>query len=159
MKGTPSPPPLPWVQFGDIIGKLDGLTQRFDTLLSREGIPAPEVEAGALVKTREVKLTDTFIPGSSARLFDYCPLTGKITQIVRHWPLGCAALVDMAVGHGDRWMLPNALNLYVALDSATLVTNVDEPVIKGEELWTRIQNRDSVNNHIPTVTFIIQGVE
>jgi hypothetical protein len=153
MKGTPSPPPLPWVQFGDIIGKLDGLTQRFDTLLSRGGIPAPGM------KTREVKLSDTFIPGSSARLFDYSPLTGKITQIIRHYPKGCAALVDMAVGHGDRWMLPDRLNWFVALDSATLVTDCDEPIIKGEELWTRVQNRDSVNNHIPTVTFIIQGVE
>jgi hypothetical protein len=109
--------------------------------------------------TREVPLATTLTPGQSVRLWDNSPLQGKITQIIRHWPGGCNALVDIAVGHGDIWMLPYLVNTCVALDNATPVTPVDEPVDKGEELWCRLQNRDALNNHTITVTFIIEGVE
>ncbi|MBU2578074.1 hypothetical protein KKA69_04565 [Patescibacteria group bacterium] len=88
-------------------------------LLEKEGLPT------MAIITREVVLRETLQPLAGIRSVKRSPLTGRITQIVRHWPLGCRSHVDLAVGHGDTWLLPEQTDMYVALDNATPVVAVD----------------------------------
>jgi len=122
-------------------------------LLEREGLPT------MAVITREVVLRETVQPLVGIRAIKGSPLNGKIIQIMRHWPDGCDALVDIAVGHEDTWLLPNEIDMYVALNDATPIVDVDEPVYKSEKLWMVVRNADAVNAHAVSVTFIIEGVE
>ena len=109
--------------------------------------------------TREVVLSDTLLPGQTVYLDTPCPLTGKITQVVREWPDGCNFIVDLAVGHSDIWVLPHLTETYVALNDATPVINVDEPVKKNEAMWMRGRNRDAGFPHALVVTFVVEGEE
>jgi len=122
-------------------------------LLEKEGLPP------MAITTREVRLQATVPPANGTRIAQPSPLEGRITQILRHWPPGCNALVDLAVGRKDTWILPSATDTFVALDAATPIVNVSEPITKGEELWAIINNGDATNPHTITVTFIIEGAE
>lgn len=107
--------------------------------------------------TREVVLRETVQPLVGMRVVKGSPLTGRIIQILRHWPDGCDALVDIAVGHADTWVAPEQTDMFVALNDATPVLTVDEPTVKAEELWMIVRNTDGVNAHSITVTFVIEG--
>jgi hypothetical protein len=122
-------------------------------LLEKEGIPTmAEI-------TREVVLRETAQPLEGVKASKPSPLTGKIAQIVRHWPDGANALVGVAVGHKDTWVLPNETDAYVALNDATPVVNVSEPIEKGEEIWIIVRNSDSINPHTISVTVVVTGEE
>ncbi len=108
--------------------------------------------------TREVVLSGTLNPSTGEERSDQCPVTGKITQIIRHWPDGCNGLVDIAVGHEDTWVLPALTDVFVALNDATPVITVNEEVGRGEKLWAKVRNRDIANAHFYVVTFIVEGV-
>lgn len=122
-------------------------------LLEKEGLPSMETI------TREVRLAFTVVHETGIRVWEQSPLTGRITQITRHWPDGADALVDVAFGHGDVWVMPKNVDTFVALNDATPVINVHEPVHKGEELWMILRNRDLVNDHSITIVVTIEGVE
>ena len=107
--------------------------------------------------TREVVLRVTVQPLTGTRLARPSPLTGRIVQIVRHWPDGCDGNVDLAIGHKDTWVLPNTTDNYVALNNATPVLTIDEPIEKGEEIWMIVRNGDGVNPHTITATVVIEG--
>ena len=70
----------------------------------------------------------------------------------------CNALVDIAVGHKDTWVYPNTVDTYVALNDATPVLTIDEPIEKGEELWMIARNADGVNQHAISCAVTIIGV-
>jgi len=108
--------------------------------------------------TREVVLSEIVQPLQGIRAVKGSPLTGRITQIVRHWPAGCNALVDLAVGHGDTWVAPNETNMYVALNDATPIIHTIEPIQKSEEIWMIVRNGDAINAHSISVTVVIMGV-
>jgi len=131
--------------------QVGGVHLALNQLLKREGLPTM-----ALV-TREVVLRETLQPLTGIRSVKRSPLTGKITQIVRHYPDGCDALVDVAVGHGDTWVLPEQNDMYVALNDATPVVTVHEPIVKNEEIWMIARNGDAVNQHVITTTIVIEG--
>jgi len=120
-------------------------------LLEKEGLP-PMAQI-----TREVVLRVTVQPLTGTRVTRPSPLTGRIVQIVRHYPDGCDALVDLAVGHKDTWVLPNNVDTFVALNDATPVVTVNEPVGKGEEIWMIVRNGDGANPHAVTTTVVIEG--
>jgi len=124
-----------------------------DRLLEKEGMPP------MAVITRDVNLRVLLDPNSGTRVFKPSPLTGRIVQLIPHWPDGCNALVDVAVGHGDTWIYPHLVDTFVALNDATPVLTVDEPVEKGEEIWMIVRNTDGGNVHAITVTATIIGVE
>lgn len=107
--------------------------------------------------TREVVLRVTVQPLTGTRVARPSPLTGRIVQIVRHWPEGCDGNVDLAVGHRDTWVLPNATDTFVALNDATPVVTVDEPIEKSEEIWMVVRNGDIANQHSITTTVVIEG--
>jgi len=124
-----------------------------DRLLEKEGMPP------MAVITRDVNLRVLLDPNSGTRVFKPSPLTGRIVQLIPHWPDGCNALVDVAVGHGDTWIYPHLVDTYVALNDATPVLTVDEPIEKGEEIWMIVRNTDGGNVHAITVTATLIGVE
>ena len=121
-------------------------------LLKKEGIPT------MAVITREVNLRVVVQPKTGARVYKPSPLTGKIVQLIPHFPDGADALVDVAVGHKDTWVYPHLVDTFVALNDATPVLTVDEPIEKGEEIWMIVKNADGVNEHAITVTATIIGV-
>jgi len=110
------------------------------------------------VVTREVNLRVSVQPLTGTRVTKPSPLTGKIIQLIPHWPDGCDALVDVAIGHKDTWVLPNEVDTYIALNDATPVLTVDESIEKGEEIWMILRNADGVNAHAISCTVTIIGV-
>ena len=121
-------------------------------LLEKEGLPT------MAVVTREVNLRVSVLPLTGTKVTKPSPLTGKILQLIPHWPDGCDALVDVAIGHKDTWVLPNEVDTYIALNDATPVLTVDESIEKGEEIWMILRNTDGVNTHAVSCTVTIIGV-
>ena len=121
-------------------------------LLEKEGLPT------MAVVTREVNLRVSVQPLTGTRVTKPSPLTGKIIQLIPHWPDGCDALVDVAIGHKDTWILPHEVDTYIALNDATPVLTVDESIEKGEEIWMILRNTDGVNAHAISCTVTIIGV-
>ena len=121
-------------------------------LLEKEGMPT------MAVVTRDVNLRVSLEPNTGTRVYKSSPLTGRIVQLIPHWPDGADALVDVAVGHKDTWIYPHLVDTFVALNDATPVLTVDEPIEKGEEIWMIVKNADGGNEHAITVTATIIGV-
>ncbi len=91
---------------------------------------------------------------SHYQLSEDAPFNGHITEVLRHYPLGCNALVDIAVGYADEQFLPNSG--HVALDDVTTrTTNLSIPVVKGNPIWVDLINSDSTNAHTITVTVVV----
>jgi len=121
-------------------------------LLEKEGMPS------MAAITKDVNLRALVVRNTGIRIHKSSPLTGRIVQLIPHWPDGCDALVDIAVGHRDTWIYPHQVDTYIALNDATPVLSIDEPVEKGEELWMIIRNADGGNDHAVSCTFTIVGV-
>jgi len=133
--------------------QISALQLAMDQLLGKEGMqPMAEI-------TRDVNLRVLLDPNTGTRVFKASPLTGRIVQLIPHWPDGCNALVDLAIGHGDIWIYPHLVDTYVALNDATPVLTVDEPIAKGEEIWMIVRNTDGGFAHAITVTATLIGVE
>lgn len=132
--------------------QLVGVQLGVNQLLEKEGMPT------MTVVTREVVLRDTFPPLTGARVWKPSPLSGRITQIIPHWPDGADALVDVAFGHGDTWVMPSEIDTFIALNDATPVLTMSEEVHRGEQLWMIIRNTDGVNAHAISVAITIIGV-
>ena len=122
-------------------------------LLEKEGLPT------MAVVTREVNLRVSVQPLTGTRVTKPSPLTGRIVQLIPSWPDGCDSLVDVAVGHKDTWIYPHLVDNFVALNDATPVLNVDEPITKGERIWMIVRNADGREKHAITVTATVIGVE
>ncbi len=121
-------------------------------LLEKEGLPT------MAVVTRDVNLRVTLLPNTGQRITKSSPLTGRIVQLIPHFPDGCNSLVDMAIGHGDTWILPNQIDTFIALNDATPVLTVDEPIEKGEEIWMIARNGDAGFQHAVSCAVTIIGV-
>lgn len=135
-----------------IHNQLTGIQLALASLSEKEGVPTMGVV------TRNPRLRHTIQPLTGQRIWTKCPLTGSITQIIPHWPPGCNAYVDVAFGHSDTWVMPPGTDTFIALDNATPVMNVSEPVIKGEELWMIVNNHDKINSHSITIVITVVGV-
>ena len=149
---------LPFEQLTNIDERVDFVHNQLaqaqlalNKLLGKEGMPP------MAAITKEVVLRVTVQPLTGTRLARPSTLTGRIVQIVRHWPDGCDGNVDLAIGHKDTWVLPDATDNYVALNNATPVLTINEPIEKGEEIWMIVRNGDGVNPHTITATVVIEG--
>ncbi len=109
------------------------------------------------IQSREISFQITVTPGQVVRFEDLSSLTGKIKQVIRHFPGGCNGLVDIAVGkENDTWILPQVG--YVALDNSTPVTNLSESIDMGDKIWVIVRDRDAVTPfHNISVTVLIEG--
>lgn len=108
--------------------------------------------------TREVNLRVTLLANQGQKVSKTSPLTGRMVQLIPHFPGGCFQLVDMAVGHRDTWILPHQVDTYIALNDATPVLTIDEPIERGEEIWMIGRNGDGANPHAISCAVIIIGV-
>jgi len=135
-----------------IHGQVSAVQSALNQLLEKEDLPT------MAVITRDVNLRVTLLPNTGQRITRVSPLTGRIVQLIPHWPDGCDALVDMAIGHKDTWIYPNLPDTYVALNDATPVLTIDEPIEKGEELWLIGRNGDGVNPHSISCAVTMIGV-
>ena len=133
--------------------QLAGVQVALNQLLEKEAIPT------MAVVTRDVNLRVSLEPNTGTTVSKPSPLTGRIVQLIPHWPDGADALVDVAVGHKDTWILPHLVDTFVALNDATPVLTVDEPITKGEEIWAIVRNADGREKHAITVTATVIGVE
>ncbi len=150
---------LPFEQLTTIDERVDyvhnqlvGVQLGVNQLLEKEEMPT------MAQVTREVVLRDTFQPLTGARVWKPSPLTGKIVQIVPHWPDGSDALVDVAFGHGDTLVMPSETDTYIALNDATPVLTISEEVHRGEQLWMIVRNTDGVNAHAISIAITVIGV-
>jgi len=122
-------------------------------LLEKEGMPTMGVV------TRNVNLRVLLEPNTGTKVYKSSPLTGKIVQLIPHFPDGCNQLVDLAVGHKDTWVLPHLVDNFIALNDATPVLTIDEPITKGEQIWMIVRNSDGREKHAITCSVTIIGAE
>ena len=131
-----------------VVGQqLDALTQYVRQLSGGEQM--------AIGRTQEVPFQQILLPGQAVRLVAQSPYSGSIKKILRHWPAGCNALVDVAVGVGNKRVLPETG--FMALNDATPVfDNLSVPVKQGENIWVELQNGDALNPHTITVSVTVE---
>jgi len=120
-------------------------------LLEKEGMPT------MAVVTRDVNLRVTLEHNTGTKISKSSPVTGKIVQLIPSWPDGCNALVDIAVGHKDIWVLPHLVDNFIALNDATPVFTVDEPISKGEAIWMIVKNADGREQHAISCAITVIG--
>ena len=108
----------------------------------------------AVGRTEEIVFKYTAAALASVRLTEKAPFNGTITQVLRHYPDGCDALVDVAVGFAGDQFLPRSG--FVALDNVTVPTlGLNVPMTRDDLLWVDIINRDALNTHTITVTITV----
>ena len=120
-------------------------------LLEKEGVP--------MEITKQVPIAYTVQPLETIKLAEPSPLKGRIKAVTMHFPQNCNALVDVAFGHSEVWVIPSEINTYIALNAATPTFPADEPVEKGEYLWVEIRNGDGLNPHSISVIATVIGTE
>ena len=133
--------------------QLTAVQLALNQLLEKEGVPT------MAAITRDVNLRVTLLPNQGQRIAQPSPITGRIVQLIPHFPDGCNALVDMAVGHKDTWIYPHRTDTFIALNDATPVLTVDEPIGKGEEIFMIARNGDAGFPHTVSCACTIIGVE
>ncbi|MBA7579984.1 hypothetical protein ES708_21870 [subsurface metagenome] len=109
--------------------------------------------------TKQMPLAYTAQPLETIKIAEPSPLTGKITSVTMHFPDGADALVHVAFGHSEVWVCPSEIDTYISLNNATPTFPTDEPIEKGEYLWTEIRNADGENPHSISVIATLVGVE
>lgn len=104
----------------------------------------------------ELNFRQTVQPGQGVRITHSYHLEGKVTQVLFHFPPGCAGLVDMRLLKDEKPFYP--IQGFVTLDDATPVHNLGDGVeyYANEPLTTEILNRDAANPHTPTITVTIR---
>jgi len=118
-------------------------------LLEKEGLPTmPKVQKQFVFKHTVEAL---------AGLTDHqrLPMLKTVTTITVHFPDGCDALVDVAVGYSqDKRLLPEAG--YLALNDTTPTWTINKDT-DSDTLWVEIRNGDASNAH--TISVIVNYEE
>ncbi len=124
-------------------GKLDTSQVALNQLLEKEGLPTMTKAQKQIVFKHTVEalqgLTD------HRRI----PMLKTVKSITIHWPDGCDALVDVAVGYSqDKRLLPE--EGYLALNDATPTWAINKDT-DSDTLWVEIRNGDGANQHVVSV--------
>lgn len=105
----------------------------------------------------QIVLTGTATALTGTRVQERCNSDSRILEVMVHFPPGCVALVDVALGHSGKQFCPQ--NGYMPLDNATpIFTFNNEDVKIGELIWMDIINRDAMNPHTITATITMEEV-
>ena len=102
----------------------------------------------------QITFSQTVLSGQGYRVIKSYVLAGTITQVIFHFPPGCAGLVDMALTKDEKPFYP--LQGYLSLDNATPVFPVNVAYYANEPLKMEVRNRDAVNPHTPTCTVTVR---
>jgi len=88
----------------------------------------------------------------------YSPVTGIIRSAVLHFPPGCNSLVEVFIHRKTEQILPEG-RVGIALDDATQVFQINEPVVHGEPIQVTAINHDSTYSHTITVIVYVEKME
>lgn len=113
-----------------------------------------EMEGASMKKREQYVLTTAIAAGRTARVSERCNFRCYIKEVMLHFPPGCVALVDMALGHSSVQYCPR--NGFLPLDAATPILNFNEFVNNGEDIWMDLRNRDALNPHTITATVTVE---
>lgn len=105
--------------------------------------------------TQQIAFDFDLAPNQGVRLEDLIPLDGNIISVGFHWPRGCNALVDIAVGHGYKQFMP--ISGFLALNNASPVYPTQEKVKREETAWCIMNNYDGSEHHHVAATVTIAG--
>jgi hypothetical protein len=145
-RGIGRPPPPPPAPITPTEEKLNYIIQ---TLASIMELVMPEKAQKQIVFKHTVDPLQGIIEHKRV------PLIKTAKTITIHWPPGCNALVEVAVGYSqDKRLLPE--EGYLALDDTTPTWVVNKD-IESDTLWAEIKNGDSVNAH--TISVIVNYEE
>ena len=89
-------------------------------------------------------------------LYELSPLSGKVANITLHYPNGCNSLVEIICYINQIQVLP--ITGVIALNDATVTFPVDRSVRRGDNLRVKIANKDTVNEHTPSVIWELRGI-
>jgi hypothetical protein len=105
---------------------------------------------------KELNFRETIQPGRGTRITQFWHLAGKVTQVLFHFPPGCAGLVEMRLLKDEQPFYP--VVGYLALDNSTPVHNLGDGIeyYAKEPLTVEILNHDGINPHTPTVTVTVK---
>ena len=106
-------------------------------------------------QTQQIAFEYTLEPNQGVRLEDLIPLDGSIISVGFHWPRGCNALVDIAVGHGHKQFMP--ISGFLALNDTSPVYPTQENVKREETAWCIMNNHDGTERHHVSTTVTIAG--
>ena len=106
----------------------------------------------------QIVLKQTLAALKGAVVSETCPFNGKFTEGIIDFPLGCNALVYVAVGHGSERLTP--MTSYISLDNTAFRFTAHKPikVYDREKLWADMENRDSANSHTISVILTIEPI-
>jgi len=92
----------------------------------------------------------TLDPLSGLTDHERLPMLKTVRTITIHFPDGCNALVDVAVGFSrDKRLLP--AGGYLSLNDATPTWVINKEITDTDTLWVEIRNSDAVNTHAISV--------
>ena len=78
------------------------------------------------------------------------PMLQTVKTITVHFPDGCNALVDVAVGYSrDKRLLPE--EGYLSLNDTTPTWIINKEITDTDTLWVEIRNSDAVNTHAVSI--------
>ena len=124
--------------------------------MERREVPKPAKVPGVVKEIQQLELAQTVAAELGVILTEDSPFNGYIKQVIPHWPDGCDALVDIAVGHGQKQFCPTGSGHYIALNDTTPTFPFNEEVKASEEIWVVIRNRDTENPHSITVIVAVE---
>lgn len=152
--------------FGGVDERLDFLAPRIFQTLAEVGDLREQIRALAEIlggdgitpmKIQMIPYSYTLAAAQGARLTELMPFSGRVIEVMIHWPEGCNALVDVKVGHGNVAFCPR--EGYLALNNVTPKFSFSEWVDEGAEIWVEMRNADAGFPHTITVTVSIRGEE
>ncbi len=111
----------------------------------------PTIKELAMVpkEQKQIVFKHTVEPLQGITDHKHVPMIKTVKTITIHFPDGCDALVEVAVGYSqDKRLLPD--DEYLALNDATPTWNINKET-DSDTLWVEIKNGDSVNPHIISV--------
>jgi len=154
-------------KFGGVDERLDYVVQQLlDIQIKPETIAMLEKLSGLIedlkevgyvmpVQTQQIVFEKPLGPLQGARLEDVISLDGKILSVGFHWPLGCNALVGMAVGHSSKQFMP--IVGFLSLNDASPVYLTSEEAKRDETVWCIMENHDGRETHNISATVTIVG--
>lgn len=105
-------------------------------------------------ETTQIKFKETLTALTGDKFTYICPWNATNIGVAMHFPSGCNALVDVAIGHSDKQIYPRSG--YISLNDASPVFSVSEDIANEELIWVEINNADGGNSHTITVILTLQ---
>lgn len=98
------------------------------------------------MRTRQLNFRVTIPTLDRENPVRYAPVSGTIDTVVLHFPAGVQGLVEVFIYHGEEQILPEG-RTGIALDGATQVFDIHEPIRQDEPIQVTFINHDDSYEH------------